>query len=30
MTETPAVAVADTGYRHEEQIDNVEGNGTRS
>jgi transposase len=29
VTETPAVVVADTGYWHEDQIDNVVGNGTQ-
>jgi transposase len=29
VTETPAVVVADTGYWHEDQIDNVESNGTQ-
>jgi Transposase DDE domain/Transposase domain (DUF772) len=29
VTETPSVAVADTGYWHEEQIDNVVSNGTQ-
>jgi transposase len=29
VTETPAVAVADTGYWHEDQIDNVLSNGTQ-
>jgi transposase len=29
VTETPGVAVADSGYWHEEQIDNVVGNGTQ-
>jgi hypothetical protein len=29
VTETPAVAVADTGYWHEDQIDNVVSNGTQ-
>ena len=29
VTDTPAVAVADTGYWHEDQIDHVVSNGTR-
>jgi hypothetical protein len=29
VTETPGVAVADTGYWHEDQIDNVVSNGTQ-
>jgi hypothetical protein len=29
VTETSSVAVADTGYWHEDQIDNVVGNGTQ-
>jgi transposase len=29
VTEAPAVVVADTGYWHEEQIENVESNGTQ-